>query len=145
MDGDLVKHLGGCHCGKVRFEVQAPTKLTVFNCNCSICVMKGIRPFTVPSSNFKLLQGEDNLTCYTYNTKQAQHFFCKTCGVESFYTPRLLPNDKGVLINCLDKGTLETTDITVIDFDGQNWNEAVEKYNTNIKEVSEDSDSKSDK
>jgi hypothetical protein len=32
----LVTHRGGCHCGAVAFEVQAPARLTVSDCNCSI-------------------------------------------------------------------------------------------------------------
>ena len=33
---------GGCHCGRVRFEVDAPEKLEATECNCSICSMKPI-------------------------------------------------------------------------------------------------------
>jgi len=29
-------HKGGCHCGKVRFEVTAPKDIAVTKCNCSI-------------------------------------------------------------------------------------------------------------
>ena len=29
----MIKHTGGCHCGRVRFEVQAPAKLEVLECN----------------------------------------------------------------------------------------------------------------
>ena len=30
-------HRGECHCGAVRFEVEAPEDLSVSECNCSIC------------------------------------------------------------------------------------------------------------
>ena len=33
----LAVHAGGCHCGRVRFEVDAPAELSVAECNCSIC------------------------------------------------------------------------------------------------------------
>lgn len=33
----MVTHTGGCHCGKVRFEVVAPARPRVSDCNCSIC------------------------------------------------------------------------------------------------------------
>jgi hypothetical protein len=36
-EGKLVVHKGGCHCGKVRFEIDAPEVLEVDDCNCSIC------------------------------------------------------------------------------------------------------------
>lgn len=32
---------GGCHCGAVRFEVEAPERLECSECNCSICTMSG--------------------------------------------------------------------------------------------------------
>jgi hypothetical protein len=32
---------GGCHCGRVRFEVDAPARLEVLDCNCSICNKTG--------------------------------------------------------------------------------------------------------
>jgi hypothetical protein len=34
-----VTHRGGCHCGRVRFEVDAPAEISVHACNCSICSM----------------------------------------------------------------------------------------------------------
>lgn len=44
---------------------------------------------------FSFAQGDDNLTTYTFNTHRAQHTFCKTCGVQSFYTPRSNPDGYG--------------------------------------------------
>lgn len=32
MSAELVKHTGGCHCGKVRFEVLAKPELTAYDC-----------------------------------------------------------------------------------------------------------------
>ena len=32
MSVDLVKHTGGCHCGKVRFEVLAKSELKAYDC-----------------------------------------------------------------------------------------------------------------
>uniref|UniRef100_H2ZRW8 Centromere protein V n=2 Tax=Latimeria chalumnae TaxID=7897 RepID=H2ZRW8_LATCH len=91
----LLKHRGGCHCGAIRFEVWASVDLHVFDCNCSICRKKQNRHFIVPASHFKLLQGAHNLTTYTFNSHNAKHTFCKTCGVQSFYTPRSNPNGYG--------------------------------------------------
>ena len=36
-----VVHRGGCHCRRVRFEVEAPADLEALDCNCSICRMTG--------------------------------------------------------------------------------------------------------
>uniref|UniRef100_A0A8C0UT36 Centromere protein V n=1 Tax=Cyanistes caeruleus TaxID=156563 RepID=A0A8C0UT36_CYACU len=124
----LVKHTGGCHCGAVRFEVWASADLHVFNCNCSICTKKQNRHFIVPASRFKLLKGADNLTTYTFNTHCAQHTFCKTCGVQSFYTPRSNPDGYGIAPHCLDDGTVQT--IITEDINGKEWEKAVREHKT---------------
>ncbi|XP_032072966.1 centromere protein V [Thamnophis elegans] len=124
----LVKHTGGCHCGAVRFEVWASDNLHVFDCNCSICVKKQNRHFIVPASHFKLLKGADHLTTYTFNTHAAQHTFCKTCGVQSFYTPRSNPDGYGIAPHCLDEGTI--TKITVEPINGKEWEKAVKGHPT---------------
>ncbi|KAK6180033.1 hypothetical protein SNE40_012254 [Patella caerulea] len=114
-----VEHLGGCHCGAVRFKVLAPRDLNVLSCNCSICKMKQNVHFVVPSSKFTLLQGQDSLTLYQFNTKQAKHQFCKICGVQSFYTPRSNPDGVGITHYCLDPGTVDSVNVEC--FDGENW------------------------
>ena len=68
---------GGCHCGRVRFRVTAD--LAVIDCNCSICIKKGILHLIVPPERFKLISGKDDLTTYEFNTKTAKHTFCKHC------------------------------------------------------------------
>ncbi|XP_025070639.1 LOW QUALITY PROTEIN: centromere protein V [Alligator sinensis] len=124
----LVKHAGGCHCGAVRFEVWASADLHVFDCNCSICTKKQNRHFIVPASRFKLLQGADNITKYTFNTHRAQHTFCKTCGVQSFYTPRSNPDGYGIAPHCLDEGTVHST--TIEEINGKEWEKAVKEHKT---------------
>ena len=61
----LVTHRGGCHCGAVQFEVEAPPRLVVQDCNCSICRMSGYWHLIVPAVRFRLLQGESALQRYT--------------------------------------------------------------------------------
>jgi hypothetical protein len=79
---------GGCHCGAVRYEVLAPVAIEAVECNCSICRMTGYLHLIVPKERFRLLQGEDKLTTYAFNTGTAQHRFCAVCGIKSFYIPR---------------------------------------------------------
>ena len=119
MPGDGVKHMGGCHCGRVRFEVEAPAALEVQECNCSICGKSGYLHLIVPKSRFKLLQGAEFLSTYTFNTGVAQHLFCKVCGIKSFYIPRSNPDGFSVNARCLDPQTIASIKIT--QFDGQNW------------------------
>ncbi len=81
----MIKHTGGCHCSRVRFEVEAPADIVVSQCNCSVCTKSGHLGLIVPKERFKLLQGEDCLKTYTFNTGVAQHLFCSHCGIKSFY------------------------------------------------------------
>jgi hypothetical protein len=111
----LVTHRGGCHCRRVRFEVDAPAALDVLDCNCSICRMCGFLHLIVPATRFRLLSGADDLTQYTFNTGAAKHRFCRVCGIKSFYIPRSHPDGVDVNARCLDPGTV--TAMTVTPFD----------------------------
>ena len=116
---DVSTYHGGCHCGAVRFEVDLPPHFEVEDCNCSICAMSGNIHVIVPAARFRLIKGAENLTTYTFNTGAAQHTFCQTCGVKSFYTPRSNPDGFAVTWRCLDDW--KDLDVTVNAFDGQNW------------------------
>lgn len=112
---------GGCHCGAVRFRVMGDLS-HLSDCNCSMCAKKGFIHFIVPLSQFQLLRGKENLSTYTFNTGVAQHTFCKTCGIHSFYTPRSDPGKVDVNVRCLDGVDLAT--IKPKPFDGKNWETA---------------------
>jgi hypothetical protein len=86
----VITHTGGCHCGRVRFEVQAPAKLRVSECNCSICSKAGYLHLVVPADRFKLLGGSDNLTSYSFNTGTAKHLFCSRCGIKRLSVNNML-------------------------------------------------------
>ena len=115
---DIV-HGGGCHFGRVRFEVDAPARIEVLDCNCSICRRTGYLHLIVPRARFRLLAGESSLTCYQFNTGAAQHLFCSCCGIKSFYVPRSHPDSWSVNARCLEPGTVEAMAVTP--FDGQDW------------------------
>jgi hypothetical protein len=118
----LVRHQGGCHCGKVRFEVLAPAILDVEECNCSICSLFGFLHLIVPAERFKLLQGADSLSTYTFNTRTAKHLFCSTCGTKSFYVPRSHPDGYSVNARCIDPQTIEKMNLHPVD--GRQWEKA---------------------
>jgi len=118
-------HKGGCHCERVRFEVEAPAIIEATYCNCSICRKSGFLHLIVANSDFRLLDGEDSLATYTFNTGAAKHRFCRHCGVKSFYIPRSHPDGVSVNVQCLDSETVEAVNIT--DFDGANWEKNVSK------------------
>ncbi len=115
----MIKHTGGCHCGRVRFEVLAPAKLGVSECNCSICSKAGYLHLVVPADRFKLLSGEETLSSYSFNTHAAKHLFCSTCGIKSFYVPRSHPDGFSVNARCLDQETIES--LSIRQFNGREW------------------------
>lgn len=112
-------HSGGCHCGRVRFEVLAPASIEVDDCDCSMCRKVGFLHLIVPAERFKLRSGSDALTTYTFNTQVAKHLFCSICGVKSFYVPRSHPDGISVNARCIDEGTIES--MSVKPFNGRDW------------------------
>jgi hypothetical protein len=122
---------GGCHCGAVRFEVEAPERILVQDCNCSLCAMTGFLHLIVPKSKFRLVKGEENITTYTFNTGVARHTFCRTCGIKSFYVPRSNPDGIDVNVRCLDEPPRE---MTIEPFDGRDW----EKHGADLAHLSKE-------
>ena len=121
---EKVIHKGGCHCGAVRFEVQAPANLEVLSCTCSMCATTGFLHLITSKEDFKIISGENNLTEYRFNTGTARHLFCKTCGVKPFYVPRSHPDGWSVNANCIERDTVASMDVT--EFDGANWENNIE-------------------
>lgn len=117
-----VTHTGGCHCGAVAFSVTTDS-LSVKACNCSICEPYGYLHLIVPKAQFALHTPWEALSLYTFNSGIAQHWFCKTCGIKSFYLPRSHPDGYSVNARCL-KG-VELEDLDIVPFDGRNWEKNV--------------------
>jgi len=120
--GALIVHHGGCHCGAVAFEVEAPAAIEVAECNCSVCAMTGYLHLIVPKERFRLVRGAEAIVEYRFNTGTAKHLFCRHCGIKSFYAPRSHPEGISVHARCLAPGTVTT--MTVTPFDGRNWEAA---------------------
>jgi len=121
----MTTHKGGCHCGRVQFEVDAPGDIEADECNCSICRKTGYLHLIVPKEDFRLVSGENDLATYTFNTGAAQHYFCRHCGIKSYYVPRSHPDGISVNINCLEPETILSLSVTA--FDGANWEKNVHK------------------
>ena len=64
----MIQHQGGCHCGRVRFEVLAPAVINVSQCNCSICSKSGHLGMIVPQDRFTLKSGKESLIEYTFDS-----------------------------------------------------------------------------
>ena len=84
-----------------------------------MCSKSGYLHLIVPKSRFRLLQGEDSLVTYTFNTRVAQHFFCSVCGIKPFYIPRSHPDGYSVNARCLDAGTVEALEVEPCN--GREW------------------------
>ena len=116
---------GGCHCGRVRFEVRG-TPDEVSECNCSVCARKAYLHWIVPRAAFQLVAGEDDLATYRFNTGVAQHHFCRHCGVASFYVPRSNPDSIDVNARCLDG--VDVAALPRRSFDGRNWEASIDQF-----------------
>jgi hypothetical protein len=121
MKDDTITLRGGCHCGRIAFEVEGPVGV-VEECNCSICTKKGYFHWIVPRDKFRLLTPADSIATYSFNTRVAKHHFCPVCGVAPFYIPRSDPERIDVNVRSL-KG-IDTGSLRIERFDGRNWERA---------------------
>ena len=102
--GEAKTHAGGCHCGKVRYEVTLDLSEPATICNCSMCGRSGTMLRFVPADQFKLLSGGDVLTSYKFNNHIIDHLFCSSCGIKSFATGEGRDGGeiRAVNVRCLD-------------------------------------------
>jgi hypothetical protein len=82
----MTLYSGSCHCGAVRFEVEAEID-HVRSCDCSICTRRAALSFRVPRENLRLLTPWENLTIYQWGTFTAKDYFCPKCGILPFRQP----------------------------------------------------------
>lgn len=113
----MKKYQGGCHCGRVVFEVETDFGYNI-ECNCSHCDIKGLILTFVPAQQFKLLAGEDNLSDYRFNKHIIDHLFCKTCGVQSFGRGKK-GEEPMVAINLRCLKDFDRSSVTISPFDGK--------------------------
>ncbi|EOO01487.1 putative glutathione-dependent formaldehyde-activating gfa protein [Phaeoacremonium minimum UCRPA7] len=88
IDGAKTYH-GSCHCGDVKVAVKVKPLDTwrreveeerVIDCNCSIC-QRGAYVWIYPSKEQVAIEGEENMTNYSFANKIGRKGFCKKCGV----------------------------------------------------------------
>lgn len=117
-------HHGQCHCGAVKFKFKSAPLIDVTQCNCSVCSMSAYQHVFIPKVDLDFIQGEDDLTLYSFGTHEAKHYFCRFCGVKPLYHPRSHPDSWSVNLRCVEAGSL--TVANTIEFDGQNWEKNIE-------------------
>lgn len=115
----MKQYTGGCHCGKVRYAVNADISSAIA-CNCSHCLAKGLLLVFIPKSDFSLVSGEDSLTEYLFNKKMITHLFCRECGVEAFSYGKNQAGESTVAINVRSIDDIDLDQLTQTPFDGKN-------------------------
>ena len=94
---------GSCHCGAVKFAAELQFGLaSARRCTCSICRMRGAVAVTGSVAGFQILDGEDKLATYRFNTGVAEHHFCTVCGIYTHHRRRSNPDEFGVNVACLE-------------------------------------------
>ena len=111
-------HRGGCHCGNVRYEVDADLR-EVMECNCSICSKTGSRLAFVPPEQFRLLSGGNQLSDYQFKTKTIHHLFCPVCGIRSFARGKGPDGREMIAINVRCLEDVDINSLPVRPFDGR--------------------------
>ena len=111
-------YMGGCQCGKVRFEVQTEID-KVISCNCSRCSKLGSLLAAAPAKDFRLLSGDGDLTTFQFIKHVIDHRFFATCGIQPYSRCKWRYGNAMVMINvrCLDGVDPESFD--VMKFDGR--------------------------
>ena len=96
-------HEATCHCGEVRLRLTLPNGIEdPRRCDCSMCRRRGAIVASVSLSNLEVLQGQDSLGVYQFNTKTAKHFFCTKCGIYTHHQRRSNPKQYGYNVACLE-------------------------------------------
>jgi hypothetical protein len=94
---------GSCHCGAIQFEVELRAGFgKLWRCNCSLCRRRGAIMAAVPVDRLRITKGQDKLTLYQWNTRQAKHYFCSACGVYTHHQRRSAPGEFSFNIACLE-------------------------------------------
>lgn len=106
-------YLGSCHCGCIRFEVDADID-HVRVCDCSICRRRGALLHRVNEGDLRVITPIEDLSLYQWNTKTAKDYFCPTCGILPFRRPRTAPEKWSVNVRCLEGVDLDAIPVKYV-------------------------------
>lgn len=96
-------HDATCHCGAVRLRLTLPNGLEKpRRCDCSMCRRRGAIVASVALANLEVVEGEDVLGVYQFNTMTAKHYFCTKCGIYTHHQRRSNPEEYGFNVGCLE-------------------------------------------
>jgi hypothetical protein len=97
------KHRASCHCGAVVLELDLPKGIVdPRRCDCSMCRRRGTIVASVAVFGVRVVQGQDALKMYQFNTMAAKHYFCSHCGIYTHHLRRSKPSQYGYNVGCLE-------------------------------------------
>ena len=97
------RHRASCHCGAVVLELDLPAGIVdARRCNCSMCRRKGALMGAVALEGLRVIEGQEYLTVYRFNTRTAEHYFCSRCGIYTHHRRRSNPRQYGYNVGCLE-------------------------------------------
>lgn len=97
----MTGYKGACHCGAVRFTVDFEI-VELTTCDCSLCTIRNAVMAKVPEAALTVTAGREHLMLYQWNTRRAEHHFCKRCGIYVFHRKRAAQGHFGVNAFCLE-------------------------------------------
>lgn len=113
----MKNYLLTCHCEKVKIHLNLPNGLeNLRRCNCSICSRRNAVVASVDMESLTIVEGHDFISCYTFNTKTAKHYFCSHCGIYTHHQRRSKNDEFGFNISCLEGVKIEEyADVAYLD------------------------------
>ena len=97
-----------CHCNSVQIGVHLANGLqNLDRCNCSICSKRNAVVARIPLVNLRIIKGREFLSCYTFNTHAAKHYFCSICGIYTHHQRRANHNEFSINVACLQGVRIE--------------------------------------
>jgi len=110
-------HAASCHCGAVKLELMLPNGIeNPRRCNCSICSKRGAVAASVVLDGLNVVQGQEHLRLYQFNTMTAKHYFCSICGIYTHHQRRSNPQEFGFNVACLEGvSVFDIKDVPVLD------------------------------
>jgi hypothetical protein len=105
-----------CHCGDIRFEVDAPLA-ELIECNCSTCRRSGFLRWKVAARSVRLLTEKRSLSAYVWRDLTERHHFCPRCGSALLRTG--YPDDP-VSVNARCIEDIDVFALEIERFDGRN-------------------------
>jgi hypothetical protein len=88
--------IASCHCGAVRFEVEAPTQ--VLDCKCSHCRLYGGLWAYYPQRDVKFATPPDTFI-YMWGDKELEFHHCRTCGCATHTTIKGTNDAEKIAVN----------------------------------------------